>query len=161
MKDPKDFHFYEACELCGYKIKYLNYMNRTSEKNYHLLSAHFKSKLEKELGQEIAKSLPNCPIENCELSTTGKFSRSSQLLRHIGGATHVEKLGLLAKWFHEEIESKNEKREEKHDDEIENVEEISDVIGKKYAFKKYDQFTLNTSCFWGSTVLFKSIGQYF
>ena len=23
--------------------------------------------------------------------------------------------------------------------------------GKKYALKKYDQFTLNTSCFWGST----------
>ena len=25
------------------------------------------------------------------------------------------------------------------------------VIGKKHALKKYDQFTLNTSCFWGST----------
>ena len=24
-------------------------------------------------------------------------------------------------------------------------------IGKKHALKKYDQFTLNTSCFWGST----------
>ena len=23
-------------------------------------------------------------------------------------------------------------------------------IGKNYALKKYDQFTLNTSCFWGS-----------
>ena len=25
------------------------------------------------------------------------------------------------------------------------------VIGKKHALKKYDQFALNTSCFWGST----------
>ena len=25
------------------------------------------------------------------------------------------------------------------------------AIGKKHALKKYDQFTLNTSCFWGST----------
>ena len=24
-------------------------------------------------------------------------------------------------------------------------------LGKKYALKKYDQFALNTSCFWGST----------
>ena len=24
------------------------------------------------------------------------------------------------------------------------------LIGMKYAFKKYDQFALNTSCFWGS-----------
>ena len=24
-------------------------------------------------------------------------------------------------------------------------------IGKKHALKKYDQFALNTSCFWGST----------
>ena len=24
-------------------------------------------------------------------------------------------------------------------------------IGKKHALKKYDQFTRNTSCFWGST----------
>ena len=24
-------------------------------------------------------------------------------------------------------------------------------MGKKHAFKKYDQFALNTSCFWGST----------
>ena len=27
----------------------------------------------------------------------------------------------------------------------------SESIGKKYALKKYDQFALNTSCFWGST----------
>ena len=25
------------------------------------------------------------------------------------------------------------------------------AIGKKHALKKYDQFTINTSCFWGST----------
>ena len=25
------------------------------------------------------------------------------------------------------------------------------IIGKKHALKKYDQFALNTSCFWGST----------
>ena len=25
------------------------------------------------------------------------------------------------------------------------------VIGKKHALKKYDQFALSTSCFWGST----------
>ena len=25
------------------------------------------------------------------------------------------------------------------------------TIGKKYALKRYDQFALNTSCFWGST----------
>ena len=25
-----------------------------------------------------------------------------------------------------------------------------DGIGKKHAFKKYDQFALDTSCFWGS-----------
>ena len=25
-------------------------------------------------------------------------------------------------------------------------------IGKKYALKKYDQFALNTSCFWRSTI---------
>ena len=25
------------------------------------------------------------------------------------------------------------------------------TIGKKHALKKYDQFALNTSCFWGST----------
>ena len=24
------------------------------------------------------------------------------------------------------------------------------IIGKKHAFKKYDQFALNTGCFWGS-----------
>ena len=24
------------------------------------------------------------------------------------------------------------------------------AIGKKHAFKRYDQFALNTSCFWGS-----------
>ena len=39
---------------------------------------------------------------------------------------------------------------------IENPEEDVDrelepPIGKKCALKKYDQFTLNTSCFWGST----------
>ena len=28
---------------------------------------------------------------------------------------------------------------------------IGDSIGKKHALKKYDQFVLNTSCFWGST----------
>ena len=28
---------------------------------------------------------------------------------------------------------------------------VDDLIGKKHAFKKYDQFALNTSCFWGST----------
>ena len=25
------------------------------------------------------------------------------------------------------------------------------ATGKKHALKKYDQFTLNTSCFWGNT----------
>ena len=25
----------------------------------------------------------------------------------------------------------------------------ADVKGKKYALKKYDQFALNTGCFWG------------
>ena len=125
-KDPKkDFHV-EACELCGYKIKYRDYMNRPSEKNYHLLSAHFKSKLEQELGQEISKSLPNCPIENC---LSSNFSKSSELIRHIGGATHVEKHGhLLKKWFQEEIESKNEsKRVVQNDENSENVEETSDI----------------------------------
>ena len=29
---------------------------------------------------------------------------------------------------------------------------LEKLIGKKYAFKKYDQFTLNTSWFLGSTV---------
>ena len=29
---------------------------------------------------------------------------------------------------------------------------LEKLIGKKYAIKKYDQFALNTSCFWGSTV---------
>ena len=28
---------------------------------------------------------------------------------------------------------------------------VDDLIGKKHAFKKYDQFALNTSCFCGST----------
>ena len=28
---------------------------------------------------------------------------------------------------------------------------LANVIGKKHALKKYDQFALNTSCFWGST----------
>ena len=28
---------------------------------------------------------------------------------------------------------------------------IEVVIGKKHALKKYDQFALNTSCFWGSS----------
>ena len=28
---------------------------------------------------------------------------------------------------------------------------VKQAIGKKHAFKKYDQFALNTSCFWGST----------
>ena len=27
------------------------------------------------------------------------------------------------------------------------------AIGKKHALKKYDQFTLNTSCFWGSITI--------
>ena len=31
-----------------------------------------------------------------------------------------------------------------------NIEE-EDSIGKMHALKKYDQFSLNTSCFWGST----------
>ena len=30
------------------------------------------------------------------------------------------------------------------------VEESAAIIGKKHALKKYDQFTLNTSCFWRS-----------
>ena len=29
--------------------------------------------------------------------------------------------------------------------------DIDTEIGKKHALKKYDQFDLNTSCFWGST----------
>ena len=28
---------------------------------------------------------------------------------------------------------------------------IFPAIGKKHALKRYDQFALNTSCFWGST----------
>ena len=28
--------------------------------------------------------------------------------------------------------------------------EIDDLTGKKHALKKYDQFSLNISCFWGS-----------
>ena len=31
------------------------------------------------------------------------------------------------------------------------LSEMVKTIGKKHAFKKYDQFALNTSCFWGST----------
>ena len=27
---------------------------------------------------------------------------------------------------------------------------FNEVVGKKHALKRYDQFTLNTSCFWGS-----------
>ena len=30
-------------------------------------------------------------------------------------------------------------------------EKYVNQIGKKHALKKYDQFTLNTSCFWGIT----------
>ena len=30
-------------------------------------------------------------------------------------------------------------------------EDITETIGKKHASKKYDQFALNTSCFWGIT----------
>ena len=29
--------------------------------------------------------------------------------------------------------------------------ELAKAIGKKHAFKKYDHFSLNTSCFWEST----------
>ena len=29
--------------------------------------------------------------------------------------------------------------------------DLNKAIGKKHALKKYDQFALNTSCFWGST----------
>ena len=29
-----------------------------------------------------------------------------------------------------------------------NEDETHDYIGKKHALKKYDQFALNTSCFW-------------
>ena len=31
------------------------------------------------------------------------------------------------------------------------MEQKTEPIGKKHALKKYDQFTLNTSCFWGIT----------
>ena len=30
-------------------------------------------------------------------------------------------------------------------------ERVDKAIGKKHALKKYDQFALNTSCFWGRT----------
>ena len=30
--------------------------------------------------------------------------------------------------------------------------DVTNTIGKKYALKKYDQFTLNTSCFWGKYI---------
>ena len=32
-----------------------------------------------------------------------------------------------------------------------NAKNFLKSIGKKHALKKYDQFPLNTSCFWGST----------
>ena len=36
-------------------------------------------------------------------------------------------------------------------DDQETFKDILRFIGKKHALKKYDQFTLNTSCFWGRT----------
>ena len=45
------------------------------------------------------------------------------------------------------------KRAASPDDEIQiienNLRSIQQNIGKKHAFKKYNQFALNTSCFWG------------
>ena len=38
-----------------------------------------------------------------------------------------------------------------HASQINQLDISSDDIGKKHAFKKYDQFALNTSCFWRNT----------
>ena len=62
----------------------------------------------------------------------------------------------LAANYISELIVKEEFLESNENDEnnAENVEYSSDTnydIGKKHALKKYDQFTLNTSCFWRST----------
>ena len=55
-------------------------------------------------------------------------------------------------WLHKKIMEKNDThKQRKISDMFAMTEKKTVDIGKKHALKKYDQFVLNTSCFWGST----------
>ena len=53
-------------------------------------------------------------------------------------------------WLHKKIMEKNDThKQRKISDMFAMTEKKTIDIGKKHALKKYDQFALNTSCFWG------------
>ena len=55
-------------------------------------------------------------------------------------------------WLHKKIMEKNDThKQRKISDMFAMTEKKTVDIGKKHALKKYDQFALNTGCFWGST----------
>ena len=79
-------------------------------------------------------------------------------------AKKLEKKGIIVKSKEDKRKEKRLKEKEKRmkkkrrafkqiNEDFDNTpEEVAfNEIGKKHALKKYDQFTLNTSCFWGST----------
>ena len=50
-----------------------------------------------------------------------------------------------------EILNQQKSSKEKYKSATHSRRKSTSCIGKKHALKKYDQFALNTSCFWGST----------
>ena len=84
------------------------------------------------------------PIKNSEKLLQLNYEEKLQKACIKLGARFVEYRAETGSWvFKVEHFSKYGLDDSDEDDQLE--------MGKKHALKKYDQFVLNTSCFWGST----------
>ena len=98
-------------------------------------------------------------MENTNEKTTNNYSQDHNMLSNLSSKidqilNEVQYTEHNRQELIKAVEILNQQKsssKEKYKSTTHSRRKSTSCIGKKHALKKYDQFALNTSCFWGST----------